>query len=208
MSMLLFAIAGVVVGPLTPPKPLKPESWIAYDEYPPGAFPLNKQGQIYFDVVVDKAGAVIRCEFKAAAKNEALGDQTCYAIKHNARFKAATDDQGVASYGVFHDVVNWISDPSPIYAMVPDLVVGLRGYPPGVDIHTRVAAVVEVDAGGTVSACEPEAASIPPALRDVLCDQIRRGWAPATVRDGSGTAVSYVRSITIGFEAPLVPAPN
>ncbi len=93
---------------IKPAEPIKPETWISSDNYPPDARHRGAQGTTQMFWRIDERGRVSDCRSTISAGDASLDQAACAAITANGRYRPALDAAGnpVPSWATRH--VKWV----------------------------------------------------------------------------------------------------
>ena len=147
--------------------------------------------QAKVDLLIEPNGRVVRCSFVPESGNEAAATASCRGYRMWGPLPKPSLN-GVPSHALIRVSVFYfpVSRPRGVRQREPDAALTVN-YLPGsaasVDVHLQLA----VDSGGSVTACESEAATERAAIVDVVCNAPELlDVKPAT--DKKGRPIAYV----------------
>jgi TonB family protein len=79
---------------ITPPQPIRRNSWFTSSDYPKQAVKDERGGRVFYTVTVNSEGAVSHCEVSQSSGWSDLDQITCELIEKRARFIPAYDGLG------------------------------------------------------------------------------------------------------------------
>ncbi|WP_031310076.1 energy transducer TonB [Sphingobium sp. C100] len=192
---------------LTQAKPIgNPGQWLSDADYPPGPRRRREEGMVSFDVLISPEGHVETCNITQSSGFPEMDQITCVAVRARAKFKPATDENGIATYSNYNARISWLhpdrSSPprrSPPFEPPIDMELHVQKLPNGAQ-EERVAIVTRIDPAGHVAVCEPsQFVKSSPKLVEVACAQAKAIYAFAQT-DGNGKAVPIIKSMRILFK--------
>lgn len=197
----------MLAGALTQAKPLgNPGQWLSDADYPPGPRKRREEGMVSFNLLISPGGRAEKCNITQSSGFPELDNVTCAAVLMRARFKPATDENGVATYGGYNARIDWRhpdrrSAPHRAAPFEPpiDMELHVQKLPNGVQ-EERVTIVTRIDATGRVAFCEPSLfVKSSPKLVEVACAQAKANYASVQT-DGQGKAVQAISGMRILFK--------
>ena len=204
MSILLGLM---LASALTQAKPLgNPGQWLSDADYPPGPRKRREEGMVSFTVLISPEGRVEKCGVTQSSGFPELDQTTCAAVLVRARFKSATDENGIATYASYNARISWLHPNrtfaprrSPPFEPPIDMELQVQKLPNGAQ-EERVTIVTRIDATGHVVVCEPsQFVKSLPKLVDVACAQAKANYVSVQT-DGEGKAVPTIKGMRILFK--------
>lgn len=204
MSMLLGLM---LTSALTQAKPLgNLGPWLSDADYPPGAKQRYEEGMVSFNLLISPKGRAEECSITQSSGFPELDQMTCAAVMVRARFKPATDENGIATYSGYNAMIHWrhpdrTSAPRrpPPFEPPIDMELHVQKLPDGAQ-EERVTIVTKINPTGHVVLCEPsQFVKSSPKLVEVACAQVKANYAFVQT-DGDGKAVPMIKGMRILFK--------
>ena len=190
---------------LVPAMPAKTSGfWLGDRDYPSGALRRKEEGPVAFSLLIAPNGRVANCIITATSGSAELDEQTCAMMALRARFKPATDENAIATYGSYRGGLFWRlpgsqNRPSYRYAPPVDLTLQVKRLPSGA-LEESVSLVTKLDPTGHVTICEPFKLDKASAkLIEVACQQAKEAYT-SLAADGEGRPVPVVRHVIVKFQ--------
>ena len=194
--MIFMILAAAMV---TPPTATKLKSWIPKLQFPKGTLEKGEEGVTIYRLLVSADGKPYDCALLHSSGSAELDRQTCEGM-NDAIYKPATDEQGLATYGVMIGAVVWQGYYNWSLKWPPDMTLNVQRLPRGAK-EKIVTVAVAVDAAGKVTGCSRTPADIGMGnLVEVACTQVRTQDATA-LKDETGKTVKSVQTFRVSFVA-------
>jgi protein TonB len=183
------------------PKPIQPEKWISYTDYPVSALSNDKVGTTWFELSVDETGKPFSCRTILSSGTVELDRKSCAAMMVRGRFEPARDEQGRAIAGTIRRATSWSMPPrEPKKPEMPaDLVLPVSRLPSNAKPSVILRLVETAD--GVVENCEIEKSSGSPQLDRLGCAAVSKEKMPQPLIGPDGVPVRAVRVRRIEFRA-------
>jgi hypothetical protein len=197
--LIILALASA----LTPTPPLPrgdPATWV------PGPYlqaVADREGTTVFDLMIDPNGKPVSCVTVVSSGIVKLDHAVCVALIQNGRFKAALDENGTATPGVWSDNVHFIPRNKPgqytHYTPPPaDLVIEKPSEEESSkDVSVQTASIINAD--GSIALCSVFKPSRSSLLNARACEAVAELKTLRTVRDAAGVQTKGIRATTVKF---------
>ena len=198
-----------------PPRLTNPGPWFQKREAPADALKRGERAMTALDLTIASDGSVSKCEIAYSSKSPALDEYACALFKNNARYEAATADQGNASRDR-RDYWIWDASKNTLDAKTSKASPAIRGSNSAMwittnDLPKRVLekdqvvvsnVILDISAKGEIAGCSVTLPSQKPDLDGRLCALMsaRAHYSPA--RDVEGTPTEGVDWMTIRWQVP------
>lgn len=197
----------ILASALTQAKPVgNPGLWLSDADYPPGPRNRREEGMVGFNVLISPEGRAVKCNITQSSGFPELDHMTCAAMLVRAKFKPATDENGIATYSDYNARVGWRhpdrnSAPPRVPPFDPpiDMELQVRNLPNRAQ-EERVAIVTKIDTTGHIVFCGPSHfVKSSPKLVEVACAQAKASYAFAET-DAEGKAVPTIKGMRVLFK--------
>lgn len=201
----IFAL--LLASALAPARPNGPAVWLSDSDYPAGAKRRREEGTISFSLLISPEGRISKCSVTQSSGFPELDDRTCTVITGRARFKPATDENGMATHALYNGRLTWLLPgrkgrlPGRSTAIPPaDIELQVQRLPNGA-LEESVSIVTKVDPTGHIISCEPASQKEGPTkLVEIACAEAKAYYAFVQT-DADGKSVTLIRSLRVTFKA-------
>jgi TonB family protein len=180
MLLIILALATAEAPPSSGgslPKPVQPEKWITYGDYPVPALRKREEGTAWFEVSVDPGGKPYDCQILVSSGHKSLDQRSCSLMLSRGRFQPGLDAGGLPIPGTYRRAASWWQPPSPAHMTPPpkaarpvDAIIPVSRLPAGVKADVIIRAV-ETESG-SVESCSIETSSNNDQLDRIACSQV------------------------------------
>lgn len=157
---------------------------------------------VQFRVTVTPQGKPQDCQVEVSSGDLKIDALTCALVKRRARFRAATDVDGKAAYGVYRAFITWWMSSTrgtPPSVTTRDLEIMVKDLPRGIRSPAPVELMFAVDSNGHPSSCKGERETDHPTLVKIGCDQLVKSFTAVPARTNVGNPVRSVQNAIVLF---------